>query len=120
MKAILAIAVLLLLTASMAQAETSYKIYAANPSGAGDPDAITCRPPHIQPGTRLLGPEVCKANAIWAQYRRDGMDVAADGVHDVRSEKDRSVHPPACHPMQMGTNSTTTMVSMTFGMVCDQ
>ena len=59
------------------------KSYAKFPTGEGDPDAITCRPPQPMANSRLNGPEVCKTNAAWAQYRRDGMDVAADGVHAV-------------------------------------
>jgi hypothetical protein len=69
---------LLLLTGS-AQAQAGEKNYALFPSGEGDPDAVTCRPPNA----RLNVPEVCKKNSIWAQYRRDGMDVAPDGIHDV-------------------------------------
>jgi hypothetical protein len=59
------------------------KTYAAFPTGEGDPDAITCRPPQPLPDSRLRGPEVCKKNSVWARYRRDGMDVASDGIHDV-------------------------------------
>jgi len=33
----------------------------------------------------MFGPQVCRTNRVWAQYRKDGMDVAPDGVHDVRS-----------------------------------
>ncbi len=39
---------------------------AVSPDGNGDANAITCRPPQILPGSRLLGPEVCKTNAVWA------------------------------------------------------
>ncbi len=67
----------LLLLAGRAQA--GEKAYALFPTGEGDPDAITCRPPNV----RLKIAEVCKSNAVWAQYRRDGMDVAPDGIHDV-------------------------------------
>lgn len=74
----------LLLWASAALAQAPEKTYAAFPTGEGDPDAITCRPPQPIPDTRLRGPEVCKKNSTWAQYRRDGMDVAPDGIHDMR------------------------------------
>ena len=73
----------LLLTISVlllaGRAEAGEKAYALFPTGEGDPDAITCRPPNV----RLKVAEVCKSNAVWAQYRRDGMDVAPDGIHDM-------------------------------------
>ena len=92
---------------------------AASPDGKVDPDTITCRPPQTLPGKRLKGPEVCKTNAVWAQYRKDGMDVAADGIHDVRSEKWRTVGPQACHAATMGGGSTTNMNQVNFSQICD-
>ena len=89
------------------------------PSGEGDPNAITCRPPQYLPGQRLKGPEVCKTNAVWAQYRKDGMEVAADGIHDVRSEKWRSITPPACHAATMGGSGTSAMNQANFSMICE-
>lgn len=71
----------LLLLAAPACAQD--KAYSAFPTGEGNPGAITCRPPQRIPGERLPGPEVCKKNSVWAQYRRDGMDVAPDGKHDI-------------------------------------
>ena len=59
------------------------KTYSKNPTGEGDPEAITCRPPLPLENSRLLGPEVCKPNAEWAQYLKDGMTVSADGRRDV-------------------------------------
>jgi hypothetical protein len=73
---------LFLLLAGTVQAQAE-KRYAASPTGEGDPDQVTCRPAQPLPASRLLGPEVCKKNAEWARYRRDGMDVAPDGIHDV-------------------------------------
>jgi hypothetical protein len=93
--------------------------WAAAPDGTGDPDAITCRPPQALPGSRLLGPQVCKTNAVWARYRKDGMDVAADGIHDVRSEKYRSLDPAACHPATMGGGGTSGANQTNFSMICD-
>jgi hypothetical protein len=90
-----------------------------SPDGAGDPNAITCRPPQVQAGTRLLGPEVCKVNSVWAQYRKDGMEVAADGIHDVHSEKWRSTNPQACHPATMGGGNTSTQMGTIFSMICE-
>ena len=59
------------------------KTYSKNPTGEGDPAAITCRPPMQLSARRLLGPAVCKTNAEWAQYIKDGMTVSADGRSDV-------------------------------------
>jgi hypothetical protein len=93
--------------------------WAATPDGTGEPNAISCRPPQIIPGSRLLGPEVCKTNAVWAQYRKDGMEVAADGIHDVPSEKWRTVNPQPCHPATMGSSSTSGAVYTNFSMICE-
>ncbi len=91
----------------------------ASPDGAGDPNAVTCRPPQTLPGSRLLGPQVCKTNAVWAQYRKDGMDVAADGIHDVRAEKWRSLNPQVCHNATMGGSGTSNMNQANFSMICE-
>jgi hypothetical protein len=74
------------------------KTYASNPDGKGDPAAITCRHPQALPGRRLLGPEVCRPNADWAQFAKDGMTVSPDGATLVPSEKARSLNPAACGP----------------------
>jgi hypothetical protein len=102
---------LLALPTSLALAQT--------PDGSGDPNAISCRPPQALPGSRLRGPEVCKTNAVWARYRKDGMDVAADGIHDVPSEKWRSINPQACHPVTMGGSGTTNATQTNFSMLCE-
>ena len=101
------------------QTASADKSYASAPTGEGDPYLITCRPPQYLPGSRLKGSEVCKTNAVWAQYRKDGMDVAADGIHDVPSEKLRSINPPACHPATMGGSGTAAMIQANFSMVCE-
>ena len=57
---------------------------AGEPTGQGNPDDITCRAPQLIPGSRnRRGPKVCKSNAVWAQYREDGMTVSEDGTHDM-------------------------------------
>jgi len=95
------------------------KIYANAPDGSGDPFAITCRPPQVLPGQRLTGPEVCKTNAVWAQYRKDGMDVAADGIHDVPSERWRTVTPQACRPATPGGSGTSAMMQANISQLCE-
>ena len=89
------------------------------PTGVGDPNAITCRAPQTLPGERLKGPEVCRTNAQWAQYRKDGMDLAADGVHFQPSEKMRTLNPQACHPATMGGGGTAAMIYENFSMICE-
>lgn len=91
----------------------------ASPSGEGEPFAITCRSPQTLPGSRLKGPEVCKTNQVWAQYRRDGMEPTADGIHDVPSERWRTANPAACRPASPGGSGTANMVYTNFSMMCD-
>jgi hypothetical protein len=95
------------------------KIIIDTPDGSGDPMAITCRKPQTLPGSRMRGPEVCKLNAVWARYKRDGMDVAADGIHDVPSERWRTVSPQPCRPATMGSGSTTTLMATNFSAICE-
>ena len=95
------------------------KVVIDTPDGSGDPMAITCRRPQILPGSRMRGPEVCKLNAVWARYKRDGMDVAADGIHDVPSERWRTVSPQPCRPATMGSGSTTTLMATNFSAICE-
>ena len=94
------------------------RVNSSSPTGEGDPNAITCRPPQALPTSRLPGPEVCKTNAVWAQYNKDGMDVAADGIHDVPSEKRRNINPQACRPATMGGGGSNAMTT-NFSMICD-
>jgi len=93
--------------------------YSHFPTGQGDPLAITCRPPQLLPSSRLPGPEVCKTNAQWARYRKDGMEVAADGIHDVPSEKWRSINPQPCRPATMGSGGTMSAIFTSFSMICE-
>jgi hypothetical protein len=112
----LIISLLLTAPALAQQPGTSYSNF---PNGRGDALAITCRPPQVMPNSRLPGPEVCKTNAEWARYRKDGMEVAADGVHDVPSEKWRSINPQACRPGTMGSGGTISAIFTTFTMICE-
>jgi hypothetical protein len=109
------IALSLLLLAGGAGAQTSEKSYAAFPTGEGDPDAITCRPPQPMPGEPLNGPEVCKTNAIWARYRRDGMDVAPDGVRDIPLRNKSGLN---CRSVSAGAGGST-MSAGNMSMHCD-
>jgi hypothetical protein len=66
-----------------------------------------------------MGPAVCTLNAVWARYKRDGMDVAADGIHDVVSERWRTVSPQPCRPATMGSGSTSTLMGTNFSVICE-
>ena len=88
MKQALLIACVLLLAAPVA-AQTTTDVN-GEPSGEGNPDDITCRTPQIIPNTRKRGPKVCKTNAVWAQYREDGMTVSADGSRDMPLPKGKN------------------------------
>ncbi len=102
-----------------APAQDAAKTVSQNPTGEGDPNTITCRPPQPLPNSRLRGPEVCKTNQVWAQYTKDGMTVAPDGIHDMPSEKYRSTHPLACRPATAGGSSVSTANQTNFGMICE-
>ena len=65
---------------SNAPGGTREAVLALYPSGAGEPEAITCRVPQPLPGSRLPGPEVCKVNRVWAQLRAEGKDISPDGT----------------------------------------
>ena len=53
---------------------------ALNPTGNGDPDAVTCRVPQTLPGSRLPGPQVCRTNRVWATLRANREDISPDGA----------------------------------------
>lgn len=100
-------------------AQAPAKTYSPDPDGQGDPNAITCRRPQTLPGKRLLGPEVCRTNAQWAQYSKDGMVLAADGVHFQPSEKMRTLNPQACHAATMGGGGTANMIYANISQICE-
>lgn len=88
------------------------------PTGEGEPLAITCRAPQKLADSRLLGPKICKTNAEWAQYRKDGMDVSADGRYDVPSEKWRSLNTTGCRDNPAGGSGTTNFAYVTLSPSC--
>ncbi len=108
MKRLVPLTFVLLLLACGAKAQVGERTYAAFPTGEGDPETITCRPPRPLPNSRLDGPEVCKQNSVWAQYRRDGMDVAPDGVHDVPLRGNSGISCSAV-PIPSGANGPVRM-----------
>jgi hypothetical protein len=113
MKSIATATLSFVLLAGAAFAQTAEKSYSDFPTGQGDPDAVTCRPPQPVPDSRLRGPQVCKKNAVWARYRRDGMDVAPDGIHDVPLKAGIN-----CHSVSAGAGGST-MSAGNMGMHCD-
>jgi hypothetical protein len=66
------------------------------PTGAGDPNAISCRMPQQLPNSRLMGPEICKRNRDWAKLYKDGRTLSADGTRIVESEKAHTFNPLNC------------------------
>lgn len=61
------------------------------PTGAGDPDAITCRSRQQLADSRLMGPQICKRNRVWAELYKAGKTISADGLSIVGSEKDMTM-----------------------------
>jgi hypothetical protein len=90
------------------------KTYSKNPTGEGDPAAITCRSPVELEGSRFMGPEVCKNNAEWAQYAKDGMTVSPDGRHDIPIAKKGS-----CQVVSGAPGGTSNAMSQSSSMKCD-
>jgi hypothetical protein len=66
------------------------------PTGAGDPNAISCRMPQQLPNSRLMGPEICKRNRDWAKLYKEGRTLSADGTRIVESEKAHTFNPLNC------------------------
>ena len=89
------------------------------PDGEGPPNLVVCRAPQAMPGSRLPGPRVCNINAVWAQYHKDGMDLAPDGIHAVPGEKFRSSHPVTCRPTSPGGGSIATLAQISTSTVCE-
>jgi len=112
------IAVLALSCVQNLSAAEPAKTYLRSPDGKGDPAAITCRRPLALAGKRLLGPEVCRPNADWAQFAKDGMTVSPDGTTLMPSEKARSLNPAACGPAAGSASTTNAMGASSGGMLC--
>jgi len=65
---------------------------ADTPKGEGDPHTIVCRKPQQLPDSRLLGPEICKRNRVWAALYQAGKDISSDGQTILPSEKYRTIN----------------------------
>lgn len=104
--------------AQMSSAAEPAKTYARYHDGKGDPAGITCRHPQALPGQRVFGPEVCRTNADWAQFAKDGMTVSPDGKELVPGEKYRSLHPGACGPTSGSAPTTNAGMASRGGMSC--
>jgi hypothetical protein len=68
---------------------------ADTPKGEGDPHTIVCRRPQQLPDSRLMGPEICKRNRVWASLYSAGQDISADGQTILPSEKARTINSAA-------------------------
>jgi len=69
---------------------------ADQPTGEGDPNAISCRARQQLPGSRLLGPEICKRNREWASLNKEGKNLSPDGLKITDAEKNRTLNPQTC------------------------
>jgi beta-lactamase regulating signal transducer with metallopeptidase domain len=64
-----------------------------NPTGGGDPAAITCRAPQQLPGSRFFGPKICAPNSRWSSLARQQLhysaagEVEASGVESVPAQE---------------------------------
>ena len=105
--------------AQMSSAAEPAKTYVRHePDGKGDPAAITCRRAQALPGKRVMGPEVCRTNADWAQFAKDGMTVSPDGRELVPGEKNRSLNPAACGPAAGSASTSSAMGASAGGRLC--
>lgn len=52
---------------------------ADQPTGSGDPDAVSCRKPRRLAGTQTMEPELCRKNAYWSELWIRGEILGADG-----------------------------------------
>jgi hypothetical protein len=80
------------------------------PTGAGDPDAISCRAPQQLPDSRLMGPEICKHNRDWAKMLQEGFNLSPDGSRMVDGEKRRTFNPLDC-TTNMSTSHSEQMIT---------
>ena len=99
-------------TESVTVTDTRLPRSADQPTGAGDPDAISCRTRQQLTGSRLWGPEICKRNREWADLNQRGANISPDGLTLVDSEKQRTLKPQTCSTRvsitALGFPSTTT------------
>jgi len=99
-------------TESITVTDTRLPRTADQPTGAGDPDAISCRARQQLTGSRLWGPEICKRNREWADLNKRGANISSDGLTLVDSEKQRTLKPLTCSTRvtitALGFPSTTT------------
>ena len=109
---ILLFCALLLASPALAQTEVS-----GQPTGEGDPEEVVCRRPMPIPNRRVSGPKVCKKNAVWAQYREDGMEVSADGTRDIPAGK--STQNCRAQPGGGGGGGSTSMARGMGSIVCE-
>jgi hypothetical protein len=107
---ILLFCTLLLASPALAQTEVS-----GQPTGEGDPEEVVCRRPMPIPNQRLMGPRVCKKNAVWAQYAEDGMMVSEDGTRDIPATKSTQ----NCRAQAGGGGGGTSMARGMGSVVCE-
>jgi len=91
----------------------------ARPANATDnSDVIICRPPRQLPASHFFGPKTCRTRALWDQYRRDGMEIAPDGIEVVSVNGARSPGPHACPSISGGIDIATKFGLTTAAVYC--
>jgi hypothetical protein len=68
-------------------------------------DEIACRPPQQLPVSHFFGPKTCRPRAVWAQYRKDDLDIAPDGIHIVPAHGPESRNVFTACPLSLSGNS---------------
>ncbi|HEY4077145.1 MAG TPA: hypothetical protein VGM26_09470 [Rhizomicrobium sp.] len=76
-----------------------------NPSGAGDPDTVTCQKQQQQTGSLTYGPIACARNDFWAKLNVSGCVLSPDARVIIRSATTKNLNPLACAHIQ-GRNGT--------------
>jgi hypothetical protein len=70
------------------------------PTGAGDPDAVTCLDQQQQTGSRARGPIACAHNDFWAKLNAAGCILSPNARAIIRSGTTKNLNPLACTHIQ--------------------
>lgn len=76
---------------------------AEQPTGAGDPNAVTCLPAQQRTTARSRGPIACARNAFWARLNVAGCILTPDARVIIKSGTSKNLDPLACTHI-MGRN----------------
>ncbi|HEY4077144.1 MAG TPA: M56 family metallopeptidase [Rhizomicrobium sp.] len=95
----------LLETGALSRAGTAIKAssdlpMSGAPSGAGDPDAVTCLNRQRQTGSLTYGPIACARNDFWAKLNASGCMLSTDARHIMQSGTTKNLNALACGRIQ--------------------